>query len=1160
MQYFNFIDLKQYLLLCIISSIVLTSCGNESGIEVSKLMCEYREDPINLDMAQPRFSWIMESEQRGQKQTAFQVLVARSKDKLAQDVGDLWNSGKVESSKSIHVSYNGTSLNSNQTAYWKVRVWDKDSTASDFSAPATFSMAILNDNDWHAKWIGKSFNSDPVTEPGYYNTQVQVNAKGDSTSSNPRSLLLRKELNISKKISRATVHVTGLGYYEFLINGKKVGDYVLSPAKTLYIKSILYDTFDVTQLLQKNKNVLGITLGNGWFNPLKKWWSWHMQWYGDKRAFLQMNIEYNDGTSDVVVSDESWKSAPGPVITSCIYDGEIYDAREEIANWSKPGFDDSSWESADVLKSPRGKLMPQAMQAIKRTQILKPKEVTNPKPGIYVYDLGQNFSGWVKLFVKGSRGEKVTLKYAENLRRDGLIDPITNEGAKVTDIYILSGNGEEIYEPRFTYHGFRYVQIEGFPGKPTLKNIEGIVVHSAVEQTGIFETSNESLNQIHQAVLWSQRSNLMGFPTDCPQRDERLGWMGDAHVTAEEAIDNFNMPLFYQKWLNDVKEGADIKTGDLPYIAPRPFYENESDVAWSSGYHLMVWYFYREYGDKEFLAQHYETMKRYVDFLGTIAKDHILPKDRYGDWLSPNRTGWWSPGIHLSVTTGYYYYVSSIVTKAAKILGNTSDEQYYSNLSSEIKDAYNKKFLDQDSKQYENGSQFANSFPLFLRIVPEDDKEAVLNNLVDNIFKHKGHLSTGILGTKYLMEALWKNDKTDIAYLIVSRKDYPGWINMIKDRTTLSENWDPDSRSNNHVMLGSIDSWFYKALAGIDVDESGPGFKKFNIKPFVPPGISFVKASRETIRGKVSSFWKIKDDQFELDISVPVNSSATVYIPSANTEDVTENGIRASKSEGVTFLRQDDKYAVYSVLSGQYNFTSKGINSLRSKPFVENPVIEPAAGFFTSGDDVEINIFTPTDKAEIRYTLDGNIPNKNSHIYEGPFKINKTLTINAIAYKKGYHNSFNVSVFHQFIDTEKNGIKYDLYEGRWRKLPDFSKLTPIKSERVFEFGLDKIKTPKFNFAIHFKGFINITKKGEYTFFTKSNDGSSLKIGNRLVVDNDEEHIVIEKSGKITLASGRYPIKVSYFQSGGNKSFSVSYQGPGISKQPIPATALYLNSK
>ncbi len=1152
-------SLKQLIILLFIS-VLFFNCEKHNGVGFSKLQCEYRENPFNLDMAHPRFSWIMKSEQRGQKQTAYQILIASSKSKLYQNIGDLWNSGKVESSNSIHISYKGASLTSNQTAYWKVRIWDKDSVASEYSEQATFSTAILNDKDWQAKWIGKACYSDPMTELGYYNNQVQINAKGDSTNANPRSLLLRKELDVTKKIIKATAHVTGLGYYEFFINGQIVGDFVLSPAKTLYTKSILYDTFDVTKFLQKDKNTLGIMLGNGWFNPIKKWWSWHMQWFGDKRAYLQMHLEYADGTSEVIVSDESWKSAPGPVISSCIYDGEIYDATKEYPNWSKPSFNDTSWESADVLESPRGKLIPQAMQAIKRTQILKPKTITNPKPGIYVYDMGQNFSGWVKLSVKGSRGENVTIEYAENLRNDGLIDKTTNEGAIATDLYILSGNGDEIYEPHFTYHGFRYVQLKGFPGEPTLKNIEGVVVHSAVEHTGVFETSDENLNNIHKAILWSQRSNLMGFPTDCPQRDERLGWMGDAHVTAEEAIDNFNMPLFYQKWLNGVKDGQNIKNGDLPYISPRPFYEDESDVAWSSGYHLMVWYFYREYGDNQFLEEHYDAMKRYIDFLGSIAEDHILPKDRYDDWLCPNRTGWWKPGIHLSVTTGYYYYVTSIVSKAAKILGHQADEHYYSNLSSEIKDAYNRKFLDPLSKQYENGSQFANSFPLFLDIVPENDKEAVLNNLVDNIFEHQGHLSTGILGTKYMMEALWQQNKTDIAYLISSRKDYPGWINMIKDRTTLSENWDPNSRSNNHVMLGSIDSWFYKALAGIDVDDSGPGFEKFNIKPFVPPGISFIKASRETVRGLVSSSWRMNENKLELTIKVPVNSTATVYIPTNSVGNVTENGISAKDAEGVTFLRRDGQYAVYSVLSGRYNFISGDLESVLAKPFVENPSIEPAAGFFKSGEKAEIKINTVTENSEIRYTLDGSDPDQHSNLYIGPFQINKTLTINAKAFKKGYHNSFNVSVFHQFIDAENNGVNFSLYEGNWKKLPDFSKLTPVNSGRGFEIGLDKIETPKFNFAVTFKGYINITRKGLYTFITQSNDGSSLKINNKLIVDNDKEHEVIEKSGEIMLTPGRYPIEVSYFQSGGNKTFTVLYKGPGFDKQPIPASLLYLNSK
>jgi alpha-L-rhamnosidase len=1147
---------KRVLLLFALIAFVLSGCWNQKEIMVSKLSCEYHENPINLNMEHPRFSWVLESDQRGQKQTAYQVLVSSDEQSLQQNIGDLWDSGKIESSQSVHIRYNGALLESNQTLFWKVRVWDKDGIESSYSKTARFTTAILQENEWQAKWIGKAFAPDPADERGYYASPVAVHANGDSTRVDERSLLLRKDLDIPKRIKKAIVHVTGLGYYEFSINGAKVGDFVLSPAKTLYTKSILYDTFDITEHLQEDKNTLGIIIGNGWFNPLKKRWNWRMQWFGDKRAFLQMHIEYADGTSEVIISDESWKFAPGPILSSCVYDGEIYDAREESPSWDKPGYDDSAWKSADVLNAPGGELEPQAMPAIQRTQILKPKAITNPKPGIYVFDLGQNFSGWIKLFVKGSRGDKVTLQYAENLRRDGQIDPTTNGSALVTDVYILGGNGDEVYEPRFTYHGFRYVQIEGFPGEPKLKNVQGIVVHTAVEPAGSFECSNEDFNRIHQATLWSQRSNLMGFPTDCPQRDERLGWFGDAHVTAEEAIDNFDMALFYQKWLQDVREGQNSKSGDLPYISPRPFYEGESDVAWSSGYHLMLWYFYREYGDEQILEQHYNSMKEYVRFLGSIATNHILPKDRYGDWLSPNATGWWTQGMHLSVTTGYYYYVTSIVAKTAKILGRLDDELLYLDLQDKIKAAYNKRFFDAKTKQYENGSQFANSFPLFLDIVPEGEKEAVLKNLVDNIFQHKGHLSTGILGTKYMMEALWQEERSDIGCLIAGRKEFPGWLDMIKNRTTLSESWNPVSRSNNHVMFGSIDSWFYKALAGIDADDSGPGFEKFVIKPAVPPGMTFVKANRETVRGRVSSEWELKGTNFELDVAVPVNSTATVFVPATAAEKVTESGTATDKAEGITYLRMQGDYAVFSVLSGQYHFVSKDISKLIKKPFVENPEFELPPGFFKAGEKAEIKISTLTNGAEIRYTLDGGEPNANSTLYAGPFVIDKSSKITAKAFKFDCQPSFNVSVLHQFIDAEKNGLNYDLYEGAWHQLPDFETLTATNSGHVFDYTLDKVNTAKFNFGLVFKGYINIAKEGEYTFYAKSNDGSQLIIDNKLLVDNDQEHAVIEKSGKIMLMPGKHAIEARYFQSGGSKSFAILYEGPGIEKQSIPASVLF----
>nr|MBC8179748.1 family 78 glycoside hydrolase catalytic domain [candidate division KSB1 bacterium] len=844
--------LKKYWILniiaiCLIAALFFIQCGTKVAIEVIDLKCEYTSNPIGVDVDLPRFNWILQSDQRGQKQTAYQILVSSNRKLLRQNKGDMWDSEKVESNQATHIRYAGKKLRSTFTYFWKVRVWDKNGEISNFSKPAKFVTSLFKPEEWQAKWIGKRESKDPGQKEVYYSQQRNRDSNGDSIHYNERSLLLRKEFELSKSVAKALVSVTGLGYYELMINGQKIGAKVLTPAKTNYRKIVLYDTYDVTSHLKTNKIAIGIMLGNGWFNPLKKWWSWRMQWFGAKRVIFQMLITFTDGSTQTIISDDSWKVTEGPILSSCIYDGEIYDANKEIPGWKKPDFDDSNWENVKIKNAPGGKLTSQLMPSIEVTQTIRPKSVTQPKDGTYVFDMGQNFSGWVKLKIKGKKGTKVTLSYAENLQKDGNIDVRSNNLAAVTDTYILKGEAVEEYEPRFTYHGFRYVEVSGFPGEPDINAIEGIVVHSAVEPVGKFGTSNKRINKIQRAILWSQRANLMGFPTDCPQRDERLGWIGDAHVTTEEAIFNFDMARFYLKWLDDIKSVQNPQNGDIPYIAPRPDTDGIGDPAWSSGYHLIVWYVYLYYGDRQILDDHFEAMKKYVDYLSTQATDYILPMDIYGDWASANKDGWWKRGQPLSTSTGFYYYTTSIVAKTAKILGRKKDKKKFLRLADKIKDAYNIRFYNVQEKQFDDGTQFSNAFPLFLNIVPEKDKEAVLSNLVADILTHRGHLTTGILGTKYMMETLSRENRSDIAYLLANQTGYPSWENMLRNRTTFSEHWN-QSGSNNHIMFGSVGAWFYQVLAGINVDENAPGFETIIIKPFVPPQMYRVMSSVNTIR------------------------------------------------------------------------------------------------------------------------------------------------------------------------------------------------------------------------------------------------------------------------------------------------------------------------
>ena len=1130
-------------------------CTKKRDIVVTNLKCENSINPIGIDELQPRFSWILQSDERGQKQTAYQILVASREELLEEDSGDMWASKKTISSQSVHVRYEGKSLESNRRYYVKVRAWGKNEKPAPYSQVATFTTAILRPDEWTAKWIGKKGIEDPPNNPGYFFQQTSVDIKGDPIRYNGRSVLLRKEVDISKKLKQALVHISGLGYYELFVNGKKVGDKILSPAKTFYKKIVLYDTFDLTSFLDEGKNAIGMMLGNGWYNPLPKWWSWRMQWFGPKRAILQLHLTYTDGTREVIGTDDTWKINDGPILSSCIYDGEIYDANQEIDGWNSAGLDDTSWQPAAILPAPGGKMVTQSLPSIKKTGRIRPQKVTQHQQDLYVVDLGQNISGWVRVKVSGQKGSIVTLRYAENIKKNGMIDPESNNLALATDKYILSGKENGIYEPSFTYHGFRYVEISGSinPLKP--EDVEGIVVHSSVEPVGTFECSNERINKIHRATIWSQRANLMGFPTDCPQRDERLGWIGDAHVTAEEAMYNFDMALIYKKWLDDIRSTQNPENGDIPYISPRPFTDGFGTPAWSSGYHLIVWYLYQYYGDESILSAHLDAMCRYVDYLSSTAQDYILPPDNYGDWLSPNRD--WKRGDPLSTATGYYFYISRIVAETAKILEQNDVFDKYNHLAEQIKNAYNKKFYNNNKQEYEDGNQFSNSFPLFLGIATEFLGKAALGGLVVDILANRGHLNTGMLGTKYMMEALSNQNHSKMAYLMVTQPDYPGWINLIRGRTTLSEHWD-QSRSNNHVMFGSVDSWFYKVLAGINIDATRPGFENIIIKPYIASEMDWVKAGVKTIRGQVNVEWYKRGEDLDLSIQIPANTTATVYILADDPKNVEEDGDPASSSPGVTFVRMDGKYAVYQVESGQYEFTSGNIIFLIDTPYASTPVISPADTSVFKPDSILVYLSTETEGAEIRYTLDNSRPSRESKLYKDPIILGNHAKINACTFKKGYHPSYVQSADIYFVDPKYNGLHYRLFEGEWTQLPDFSNISPSREGIIYIFGLDDLKLPKYEFALEISGYLDIEKEGQYSFYTSSNDGSRLYIADNLIVDNDGEHMIEEKSGSTYLRVGKHPINVTYFQSGGGIALEVLYEGPGIEKQKITPAVLFQN--
>jgi|YelNatPaOPRAMG01_1025707.scaffolds.fasta_scaffold28005_2 alpha-L-rhamnosidase len=864
-----------------------------------QLRCEYLKNPHGIDVTQPRFQWVLPNSRRGEMQAAYQVLVASSLADLARDRGDAWDSGKVSSSDSTQVVYSGKPLVSGHTYYWKVRYWDNQGNASAYSQPASFEMGLLSRSEWKGQWIG-----------------------GDG--------LLRKEFNISGRVVRARAYITALGYYELHINGKKVGHRVLDPAWTVYPKRVLYSTYDVTSSLKEGANAVGVMLGGGWATERP---GDIPPYYKAPALLFQMNIELADGKTVSISSDTTWKTAPGPIVSDSVYNGEVYDARLEKPGWDKPGFDDSNWSPARQEPGTQGAISAEMMPPIRVTDTLVPRSITNPEPGVYVYDFGQNFAGWAQLRVEGPRGAKVQLRFSELIYPNGMINRQNLRRAKARDIYILRGNGLETYEPRFTYHGFRYVEVTGFPETPSLDSIRGRVVSSDVKPTGSFVASKQILNQIQHLIRWGQLSNLYSIPTDCDQRDERQGWMGDAQVSAEEAMMNFDMAAFYTNFIRDIHD-AQKPDGEVPDTVPHKYGQYPADPAWGTAYPLLCWYMWQQYGDKRILADNYDGLKKYEDFLRSRAQDNVLRYSYYGDWIAIQHT----PGA--LVSDSYYYYDTEILSNIAKILGKTNDAETYATLAGQIKDAFNKAFFNAETGEYANGTQTAQAMPLFLDLVPEKDRGKVMGRLTNDIvYEHNTHLTTGFIGIKYLLPALTRYGRPDLAYELATQTTYPSWGYMIsKGATTLWELWQdkvgPSMNSHNHIMLGSLGAWFYRALGGIHLGPEGEGYRHILIAPNMVEDLRSASASIETVRGQVSCSWKHGQGTIEMDVTVPANSDAKIVVP--QDEEMTsvtvhegdrvvwENGKFVPGDPGITAAEVTPHGIEFSVGSGYYHFLLTG--------------------------------------------------------------------------------------------------------------------------------------------------------------------------------------------------------------------------------------------
>jgi alpha-L-rhamnosidase len=892
------------------------------------LRCEYRADPLGIDERAPRLSWALVSERRGQAQFAYRVLVARSEEDLASEENLLWDSGRVESDRSAGVEYEGEALQSRSRCLWKVRVWDGEGDPSPYGGPAVFETGLLERSDWEGDWISLGKNPDEDFEPP---TGEEYDDLANALEASP---YLRREFLLDRPVRRARLYATARGVYELHLNGSRVGNDVLAPGWTDYNRRVQYQIYDVTRLLAEGQNVLGALLGDGWYSGFFGFDPKHRgAHYGPRPQLLaQLHVEYEDGSTESIATDGSWRCSTGAILYSDLLMGESYDARNEMPGWAEPGFDDSAWYAVGVEELGNTNLVAQPDEGIRVTEELGAKTVTEPSEGAYVFDMGTNMVGWVRLKVRGEAGTEITLRHAEALNADGTIYTTNLRAARATDCYVLRGDGEEVYEPRFTFHGFRYVEVTGYPGEPSLGALTGCVVRSATPPAGSFGCSNPLVNELQENIVWGQRGNFLSVPTDCPQRDERLGWMGDAQVFVRTASFNMDVAAFFEKWMVDV-EDAQSPDGAFPDVAPLLTGSGVMDLsrgapAWGDAGIIVPWTIYRTYDDLRIVERHYGAMARWMEYLHEANPD-LIRKNRmgnnYGDWLSPK--GDHTPK-HL-LATAYWAYDAKLMAEMAEATGRHENAKEYRSLNQRIAAAFNEAFVSPDGR-IEGDTQTCYLLALHMGLLPEDRRTAAAEHLVRTIQRENWHLSTGFVGVGYLCPVLTETGHTDVAYRLLLNETYPSWGYTIKNgATTIWERWDgwteengfqsPNMNSFNHYSLGSVGEWLYRHVAGIDL--GAPGYGHIVIRPHPGGDLTYARGEYDSVRGRISSSWKIEDGLFSLEVLIPPNATATVHLPS--TEGVSEGGRPVGEAGGVEQLRVEEGETVVSVGSGRYEFSGR---------------------------------------------------------------------------------------------------------------------------------------------------------------------------------------------------------------------------------------------
>jgi len=903
--------------------------GDRAGGRIAPvdLRCEYRRDPLGIDIPRPRLSWALKSEGRGEVQSAYRILVARSPLALEADRGDLWDSGKVRSAESLGIAYAGPALRSGQSCFWKVRVWDGQGRPSAWSPAESWEMALLKDAPWRARWIsdGKPI---PANDEDFYRDDPAP--------------LFRKEFVAPERIARARLYVSGLGYYEASINGRRVGDRVLDPGWTNYGKRVFYSVYDVTASIRAGLNCIGVMLGNGWWNPLplRMWGSRNLRAdlpVGRPCLIAQLVIEGEDGKEVIIATGPDWQVRGGPVLRNNVYLGEVYDARREVPGWDSPGAIEAGWAPAALCPGPSGALQAQPQPPIRVTARLRPIRVSAPRPGAALYDFGRNFAGWARIRLRAPAGTQIRIRYGELLHDNGDLNPLTSVGGQIkgrledgrpvggpgapdiaeqSDTYIARGGGEEVFTPRFTFHGFRYAEVTGLPGPPALDDLEGLRLNADIAESGEFSCSNDLFNRIQDMVRWTFLSNIFSVQSDCPHR-EKFGYGGDLVATADAYLKNFDMAGFYAKAAADWADAArpdGLLTDTAPFVGIQ-----YCGLAWAMAHPVLQTKAVQYYGDRRLVEEQYDTTRRWLDLVARTNPDGVI-RDGLADHESLEPTS-----VPVLVTS-FYHETALMASRLAGLLGRRGDQARYRDLAAFIAAAYRSKVLGSGPDRYKALTQAGLAVALALGQVPEAERAEAFGNLVAKTSAAGGpSLTTGIFGTRYLLDALSRHGRADLAYDLVDRTSYPGWGYMLdRGATTLWEHWEfsDNTYSHNHPMFGSVSEWFFAWVAGIQPDPDAFGFDRIILRPQPVGGLTWAKAAMSTVRGEVRCEWRLHGGRFILTVAIPANTTATVFIPGQDPAAVREGTGPAASAEGVSFRGVEAGACVYAIGSGRYEFST----------------------------------------------------------------------------------------------------------------------------------------------------------------------------------------------------------------------------------------------